>query len=160
MGLHRAAQPYGLVVDGGHGGPGGVPLLRAVRNRGRERAEFGALHRGALRVQRVSQPAGDRAVLGYGDGVGTGRRDGGSRADGGHSAPQGTEQRRPGLGLRGERSGDRRGGETGIGQSEPEGVDVPDEAWVHQRDAPARGDCGEQLRGLAGVGCGSHVKTE
>ncbi len=36
VGLHRAAQPYGLVVDGGHGGPRGVAFLGRGGHRGRE----------------------------------------------------------------------------------------------------------------------------
>lgn len=39
-------------------------------------------------------------------------------------------------------------------------MDVADEAWVHERDATARGDRGEQLGGLGGVGGCPYVKAE
>lgn len=73
---------------------------------------------------------------------------------------QGADQRGTCLGLRGERAGDGGGGEAGIGQSEPQGVDMTDETGVDEGDPAIGGDGGQEPRGFADIGGGLYVETQ
>lgn len=159
-GLHRAPQPYRLVVDRRHGGLRGGAGGLVDGDGGDERAELGALHDGALGLQRDGEAAGHGAV---GDGHGVrvaGRPHGDAGAHRRSGAAQGPDERRACLRLHGERTGDGGGRESRVGQSEPEGVDVPDEAGVDEGDADVGGSRGEQLRGFGDISGGLYVEAQ
>lgn len=129
-GLDRAAQPDRLVVHGLDSGAGGGAVGLGRGHGGDERAQLGALHLGALGLHDRGEPAGHGAVGDRGGGSGGGH----SGADRVGRGVQGAQQGGTRLGLCGEGAGHGRGGETGVGQGEPEGVSVADEAGVDEGD--------------------------
>ncbi|AKA09067.1 hypothetical protein SAZ_35165 [Streptomyces noursei ZPM] len=75
-------------------------------------------------------------------------------------AAGGPVQRGAGRGLHGECAGHRGGREARVGQREPEGVQVADEAGVHHGDPLLGRRLGEQLGGAGGVTGRADVKTQ
>ncbi|MFE1782805.1 hypothetical protein ACFW9F_09505 [Streptomyces sp. NPDC059506] len=70
----------------------------------------------------------------------------------GPGADDGRLQGRAGDRVHDQHAGCGGGGEPGVGQGEPQGVQVADEAAVHHGDAPARGCRGDPLAQLVGSG--------
>ncbi|GAA2970757.1 hypothetical protein JCM13580A_07600 [Streptomyces drozdowiczii] len=73
---------------------------------------------------------------------------------------QGADQGGARLGLCGEGAGHGSGGEAGVGQGEPEGVPVADEAGVDEGDPLCSGDGGQQRGRFRDVGGRVDVESQ
>ncbi len=154
-GLDGRLQPDRLVVHGGHGLPCLVARLRVDGDGGDETAQLGAVHLGAVGVQ------------GGGDPVGQAGDHGGGAAEPGGRAPAGgglpghrPGQRLPAGPLRGDGAGYGGDREAGVGQTQPQGVQVADESGVDDGDPLVAGHPGDQGLGGGGVGGRAHGEAQ
>ena len=134
--------------------------------RGDQHAEFGAVRLHAVAGQRVGEGVGEHVAVG-GDherggagrprvGLAGNRRAAAAGVQGG----DGGGQRGPGRGLRGERAGYGGGVEPRVGQGQPQGVPVADEAAVDDGDPLGGGRRGQPGRDGAGRVGLDHLESQ
>ncbi|CAM5612575.1 hypothetical protein SCANM63S_08508 [Streptomyces canarius] len=117
------------------------------------------MHGAAVGVEGVGDAVGE-AVHGERGGAAPGRADGGRTAGRGGLAGHGPGERRPGVRLGGDGTGDGCDREARVGQAEAQRVDVADETGVDEGHAPAGRHGREQGLRLGGVGGHAHVEAE